>query len=166
MKKLLLLSILFTMISCSEKKDKTEFGKEALEAKMTAVDGNELAFKDILEKYKGNVVVIDVWASWCPDCKAGMPKLHALQEQFPNVKYLFLSYDRETDAWKKGIETFGTKGDNYHVGANMKKGAFAEDIKLDWIPRYMVVNKEGNIVLFRAIEADDENLINTLNTLK
>jgi thiol-disulfide isomerase/thioredoxin len=64
MKKLFLLPILFFMIAC-QAQDKTEFGKEALEAKMTSVDGKEIAFKDILAQYKGKVVVIDVWASWC-----------------------------------------------------------------------------------------------------
>ena len=154
------------MIAC-QAQDKTEFGKEALEAKMTSVDGKEIAFKDILAQYKGKVVVIDVWASWCPDCKKGMPKVHELQKQFPNVKYLFLSYDRVDEKWKQGIESFNTKGgDNYHVGTSMKEGAFSKDIKLDWIPRYMVVDKKGKIALFRAIEADDEKLISTLKSIQ
>lgn len=166
MKKLFLLPILFFMIAC-QAQDKTEFGKEALEAKMTSVEGKEIAFKDILAQYKGKVVVIDVWASWCPDCKKGMPKVHDLQKQFPNVKYLFLSYDRVDEKWKQGIESFNTKGgDNYHVGTSMKEGAFSKDIKLDWIPRYMVVDKNGKIALFRAIEADDEKLISTLKSIQ
>jgi len=166
MKRLLLLPILFMMIAC-QAQDKTEFGKEALEAKMTSVDGKEIAFKDILAQYKGQVVVIDVWASWCPDCKKGMPKVHNLQKQFPNVKYLFLSYDRVDEKWKQGIESFNTKGgDNYHVGTSMKEGGFSKDIKLDWIPRYMVVDKNGKIALFRAIEADDEKLITTLKSIQ
>jgi len=166
MKKLFLLPILFFMIAC-QAQDKTEFGKEALEAKMTSVEGKEIAFKDILAQYKGKVVVIDVWASWCPDCKKGMPKVHDLQKQFPNVKYLFLSYDRVDEKWKQGIESFNTKGgENYHVGTSMKEGAFSKDIKLDWIPRYMVVDKNGKIALFRAIEADDEKLISTLKSIQ
>lgn len=166
MKKLLLLPILFLMMAC-QAQDKKAFGKEALEAKMKSVDGKEIAFKDILAAYKGKVVVIDVWASWCPDCKKGMPKVHALQQQFPDVQYLFLSYDRAEDKWKNGIESFNTKGgDNYHVGTSMKEGAFSADIKLDWIPRYMVVDKDGKIALFRAIEADDEKLISTLKSLQ
>jgi hypothetical protein len=95
-----------------------------------------------------------------------MPKVHNLQKQFPNAVYLFLSYDRADDAWIKGIEKYGAKGDNYHVGTSMKEGAFAKDIKLDWIPRYMVVDKTGKIALFKAIEADDAKLISTLKNLK
>jgi thiol-disulfide isomerase/thioredoxin len=166
MKKLLLIPIfLFAMASCTQAQQ-TTFSAEALNATMKTTDGKEVAFKDILAKYKGKTIVIDVWASWCPDCIKGMPKVHNLQKQFPNAVYLFLSYDRADDAWIKGIEKYGAKGDNYHVGTSMKEGAFAKDIKLDWIPRYMVVDKTGKIALFKAIEADDAKLISTLKNLK
>jgi len=166
MKKLLLLPILFfAMISCTQAQD-TEFTKDALNSKMTTLDGKQIAFKDILAKYKGKTVVIDVWASWCPDCIKGMPKVHNLQKQFPKAVYLFLSYDRVDANWKKGIEKYEVRGENYHVGTSMKAGDFARDIKLDWIPRYMVVDKNGKIALFKAIEADDAKLIETLKNLK
>jgi thiol-disulfide isomerase/thioredoxin len=166
MKKLLLLPILFfAMISCTQAQD-SEFTKDALNSKMTTLDGKHIAFKDILAKYKGKTVVIDVWASWCPDCIKGMPKVHNLQKQFSKAVYLFLSYDRVDANWKKGIEKYEVIGENYHVGTSMKAGDFARDIKLDWIPRYMVVDKNGKIALFKAIEADDAKLIETLKNLK
>ncbi|OYQ33122.1 alkyl hydroperoxide reductase [Flavobacterium cyanobacteriorum] len=166
MKKILLLPVLMlAIISCTQAQE-TAFTTETLNSTMTTLDGKEIAFKDILARYKGKTVVIDVWASWCPDCVKGMPKVHALQKQFPNVVYLFLSYDKTDEAWKKGIEKNKVKGENYHVGTNMKKGAFSEGIKLDWIPRYMVVDKNGKIALWRAIEADDEKLIAILKNLK
>lgn len=166
MKKIILLPILlFAMASCKQE-NKKEFPQEALEAKMTSPDGTEYTFTQILEKYKGRVTVIDVWASWCPDCIKGMPKVHKLQEQFPDAAYVFLSYDKDTDSWKKGIDKYGAHGDNFHAGTNMKEGGFAKGINLDWIPRYMVVDKNSKIALFKAIEADDETLITTLKNLK
>lgn len=166
MKKFLLLPIvLFSMVACTQAQD-TAFTQAALDSKMTTTDGKEVTFKDILAKHKGKTVVIDVWASWCPDCIKGMPKVHDLQKQFPNVDYVFLSYDRVDEKWKEGIEKYKVNGDNYHVGKSMKEGDFAKDIKLDWIPRYMVVDKNGKIALFKAIEADDANLIAILKKLK
>lgn len=168
MKKLLLLPIiLMSIISCTQAQEDTAFTKAALDSKMTTLDGKEIAFKDILKQYKGKTVVIDVWASWCPDCAKGMPKVHDLHKQFPEAAFLFLSYDRADDAWKKGIEKHNlTKFAHYHVGKSMKEGDFARDIKLDWIPRYMVVDKTGKIALFKAIEADDAKLIAILKKLK
>jgi thiol-disulfide isomerase/thioredoxin len=167
MKKLLLIPVLlFAAMSCTQAQE-TAFTKAALDSKMTSTDGKEIAFKDILKQYKGKTVVIDVWASWCSDCAKGMPKVRDLQRQFPDVAYLFLSYDRVDEAWKKGIEKYNLQQyGNFHVSKSMKEGDFAKEVKLDWIPRYMVIDKKGNIALFKAIEADDANLIAILKKLK
>ena len=166
MKKLVLLPIvLLTMISCTQAQE-TAFTPEALNAIMKTLEGKEITFKDILAQYKGKTVIIDVWASWCPDCIKGMPKVYALQKQFPEAVYLFLSYDRYDDKWKEGIKKYKVVGENYHVGTKMNEGAFSKAIKLDWIPRYMVVDKTGKIALFKAIEADDAKLIETIKNLK
>lgn len=166
MKKLFLLPILFfVMLSCAQAQE-TSFSKEALNDKMKSLDGKELKFKDILNKYKGKTIVIDVWASWCPDCIKGMPKVHELQKEFKDAVYLFLSYDKTEEAWKKGIEKYNVNGEHYIIQSKWKGGAFSEAIKLDWIPRYMIVDKSGKIVLFKAIVADDENLITTLKKIK
>lgn len=166
MKKLLLLPLLLVaFISCSQAQE-TQFTAETLADEMTSLEGDQLTFKEILAKYRGKTVVIDVWASWCPDCIKGMPKVQALQQQFPKAVFLFLSYDKTDESWKKGIEKYRVMGEHYHIGPSMKKGAFAKGIALDWIPRYMVVDKDGKIALFKAIEADDKKLIETLKKLK
>ena len=169
MKKILLLPlILLAFTACKEEKKETptNFTEAALNDTMTALDGTEMQFKEILEKYKGNPIVIDVWASWCPDCVKGMPKVHKLQEQFPNAVYLFLSYDKTPESWKKGIEKYEAKGEHYLIGSAWKGGTFSESIELDWIPRYMLVDKESNIAFYYAKEADNEELIATLKTIQ
>jgi thiol-disulfide isomerase/thioredoxin len=164
MNKLLsLLFFSFTLFSCAQE-NQTTFKKEALKNKMVALDGSTIAFKDILKKYKGKTVVVDVWASWCSDCIKGMPKVKALQSQFPNATYLFLSMDKTAEAWQKGIQKHEVTGEHYMATDGMK-GVFGKSIDLNWIPRYMVIDKKGKIALFRAIEADDIKLIETLNTI-
>lgn len=157
--------MLFLSIACTNAQTPKEFAKESLDYKMVSPEGQEITFKDVLKKYKGKTIVIDVWASWCPDCIKGMPKVVNLQQQFTDVVYLFISADKTPEAWKKGIEKYNVNGEHYLLTDGMK-GAFGKSIKLDWIPRYMVVDKKGKIALFKAIEADDENLITTLKTLK
>lgn len=152
------------LISCSNAQ-KTEFSKEALADKMLSVDGTELTFSDILKKYEGKTVVIDVWASWCPDCIKGMPKVEALQKQFPDAVYLFLSYDKTPESWAKGIEKYAVNGEHYLILSKWKGGTFSNSIDLDWIPRYIVLDKTGKIALYKAIEADDEKLISTIKNL-
>lgn len=169
MKKILLTVVFalaaFALYSYTTKEDETVFKKEALENKLVTAEGNQMAFGEILNKYKGQTVVIDVWASWCSDCVKGMPKVKALQEQFPDATYLFVSMDKTPEAWKKGIEKHNIVGEHYLATDGMK-GVFGKAISLDWIPRYMVVDKDGQIALFKAIEADDDKLIDILNTVK
>lgn len=155
----------FLTYSYTQKEDETNFRKEALENVMISNDGSSIAFKDILKKYEGKTIVMDVWASWCSDCIKGMPKVKALQKENPDLVYLFVSMDKTQEAWKKGIEKYDVKGEHYMATDGMK-GIFGKAISLDWIPRYMVIDKTGKIALYKAIEADDTKISETLKTLK
>ena len=165
MKKLfVLVTLLISTLGCSQKEE-TDFKKEALENALVSIENEPIKFAEILKKYEGKTVVIDVWASWCSDCIKGMPKVKVLQEKFPDAVFLFISMDKTYEAWKIGIEKYDVKGEHYLTSDGMK-GVFGKSIDLDWIPRYMVVDKTGKIALYKVIEADDEKLIKTLENLK
>ncbi|HEY1193114.1 TlpA disulfide reductase family protein [Flavobacterium sp.] len=165
MKQIALILIAFITFSCSQAQ-KTTFSKEALSEKLLGTDNSQTAFKNILKKYKGKTLLIEVWASWCGDCVKAMPKLKELQANNPDVSYLFISADKTADKWKAGIEKHElNKGDHYMMNDGMK-GLFGKAIDLDWIPRYIVVDKTGKIVLYRAIETDFEKINTTLQSLK
>ncbi|WP_339917667.1 TlpA disulfide reductase family protein [Yeosuana marina] len=155
----ILLVCLF-FFSCSAQ-DPTTFSKEALNDTFVTLQGDEITFNDILEAHKGSTLVIDIWASWCKDCVGGMPKVKELQKEHPEVTYIFLSLDKTQDAWKKGIEKYEVEGNHYFMQSGWK-GPFGTFVGLDWIPRYMVVDKEGQIKLFKAVEADDAKIKNIL----
>ncbi len=165
MKQIALVLIAFITFSCSQAQ-KTTFSKEALSEKLLGTDNSQTAFKNILKKYKGKTLLIEVWASWCGDCVKAMPKLKELQANNPDVSYLFISADKTADKWKAGIEKHElNKGDHYMMNDGMK-GLFGKAIDLDWIPRYIVIDKTGKIVLYRAIETDFEKINATLQSLK
>ncbi|MFZ4106857.1 TlpA family protein disulfide reductase [Flavobacterium sp.] len=166
MKKIvLLLVITMTCISCSNAQ-KNEFSKVALKGKLTNTDNKEITFKEVLKKYKGKTLVIEFWASWCGDCIGAMPKVKELQANNTEVSYVFISLDKTFDKWKAGIEKHQITGDHYWVNdVDGMKGAFGKSIDLDWIPRYMVINKNGAIEIYRAIETDFDKINTTLKTL-
>lgn len=163
MKKILILILAVISFSCSHAQ-KTTFSKNALKETLLATDGNQVSFKDILKKYKGKTLVIEVWASWCSDCVKAMPKVKELQANNPDVAYLFISMDKTADKWKTGIEKHEIKGDHFMANDQMK-GVFAKALDVDWIPRYIIVNKTGKIVLYRAIETDFDKINATLKDL-
>ena len=164
MKKIIFALIALTTFSCS-KAQKTEFSKEALSETLLATDGSQVAFKNILKKYKGKTLVIEVWASWCGDCVKAMPKIKELQAKNPKAGYLFISMDKTAEQWKNGIEKHEIKGDHFMANDQMK-GVFAKALDVDWIPRYIIVDKKGKIVLYRAIETDFDKINEIVAKLK
>lgn len=164
MRKLFALFIAFACISCTNAQKNT-FSKEALSETLLATDGSQIAFQDILNKYKGKTLVIEVWASWCGDCVKAMPKIKELQANNPDVAYLFISMDKTPENWKIGIAKHEIKGEHFMANDQMK-GVFSKAIDLDWIPRYIILDKTGKIVLYRAIETDFDQINATLRKLK
>ncbi|MCG2418112.1 TlpA family protein disulfide reductase [Aequorivita sp. F47161] len=156
-----ILITLLLIVTFAQAQQKT-FSEAALNEVFLSEDNTEIRFSEILHKYKGKTVLIDVWASWCKDCIEGMPKVQNLKKENPEVVFLFLSLDKEIESWKHGIEKYGVIGENYFIPAGWK-GAFCSSIDLDWIPRYIIVNPEGEISLYKAIETNDDNLLKELN---
>ena len=56
------------------------------------------------------------------------------------------------------------KGAHYNLPKGMKVGDFVDFLNLSWIPRYLVVDEKGNILLFKATNASDKNIRSALKT--
>ena len=161
MKNILLLTLFTcTVLSCQTRVE-TQFSEAALNDELVSLNGDSILFKSILEKHQGKTVFIDVWASWCKDCLKGLPSVKALQAEYTNVDFVFLSLDKSQDAWKKGVDRLQIKGDHYFMQSGWK-GAMGTFLDLDWIPRYMIIDKQGLIKVFKAIKTSDKTLINNL----
>ena len=165
MKKIALcLIVTISVLACSKAQNK-EFSKESLSKKLITTENKEISFKEILKTHKGKVTVIEIWASWCGDCVKAMPKVKEMQANNPNVDYLFVSMDKAFDKWQAGIEKHELKGDHYWATDGMK-GEFGKSIDLDWIPRYIILDKKGKIVIYRAIETDFDKINEQLKKLE
>nr|WP_321222323.1 TlpA disulfide reductase family protein [uncultured Psychroserpens sp.] len=145
------------LLSCEAQPEPTEFTQEALNDTFVDIEGELVTFQNILEKHKGTTIVIDVWASWCRDCIVGLPDLKALQNEYKDVTYIFLSMDKTQKSWKNGIKKYKIEGVHFYMPQGWD-GPFSNFIDLDWVPRYMVIDGESNIKLFRAIKANDPKI--------
>lgn len=165
MKKILILLFgALLSFSCSNAQKK-EFSSDALSKKLIATDKSKVLFSDILKNQKGKTTVIEVWASWCSDCVKAMPKLKEMQKNNPDVNYVFISMDKDYEKWIHGIEKHELQGQQYWATDGMK-GEFGKSIDLDWIPRYIILDKDGKIITYRAIETDFDQIDKTLKELK
>ena len=159
MKKIFILLLAITITSCAQK---TTFNEAALNETFTNLDGKQIAFQEILKKYKGKTIFIDIWASWCSDCVAGLPDLKKLQSKEKDVVYVMLSLDKTAETWKLGIEKHNLKAEHYFITKGWKPSEFCKSIDLDWIPRYLIVGKDGTIKMFKAIKFSDKKITKTI----
>lgn len=159
MKKIIsLFTIVLATIGCSNAQ-KTEFSKDALTYELTTTSESKVTFQSVLEANKGKKIVIEIWAGWCSDCVKAMPKVKELQKKYPDVAYVFISMDKSFEKWAEATKKYELNGNLYWVNdPKSMKGDFGKSIDLDWIPRYIVVNEKGQIVLYRAIETDFEKI--------
>ncbi|WP_167596328.1 TlpA family protein disulfide reductase [Leeuwenhoekiella sp. ZYFB001] len=155
---LTILAILFITVAFSQKKS---FSEEALNDAVINIRGAEITFNSVLEMHKGKTVLIDFWASWCKDCVKGFPDLKELQNENPEIYYVFLSLDKDIQSWKEGIKKYDLKGDHYYIKSGWK-GPLCSSIDLDWIPRYILLDASGTIKVYRAITTKDNQLLNQI----
>ncbi|MDT0557022.1 TlpA family protein disulfide reductase [Ichthyenterobacterium sp. W332] len=160
MKKIIFLfTIAVLSSSCVE--PPLQFTEAALNEKVVTIKGSKTTLGEVIRKSKGKKIFIDVWASWCADCIEGMPQVKEIQKKYSNTVYVFLSVDKTKEAWKRGVTKYGLSGRHYFLPQG-QKGPFGDFLNSNWIPRYMVLDTDGSIKLFKAKKASDERIVEAL----
>ncbi len=157
-----------TLFFCQKKSviEKKSFSQEALNQKITNFNGEKVNISKILKMHKGEVILIDFWASWCQDCIKAMPKTKKLVAKNPNITVLYFSLDKKEEAWKNGIEKHNLSEKEHYWFDEGWKNAFNNEIDLNWIPRLMLIDKHGKIALYSAISPEDPKIQETIDQLK
>jgi thiol-disulfide isomerase/thioredoxin len=166
---LLLVSFIIFSQSCAQKAPapdyltKQDFPDSAKNMTMITMVGDNITFSEVLALHRGKKVVIDFWASWCRDCISGLPQLQELKQKSAqaNVVFVCISLDKDENRWRSAIDRFSIKGDHYRIEPGWKN-ALSNYVGLDWIPRFMVLNENGKVILPKAVVADDGELHKTV----
>lgn len=123
-------------------------GKPAPEFKLKDANGNEYTLSD----YRGKVVVIDVWATWCGGCIEKLPYFLKIQEKYKDrkdIEFLTISIDQKSayNRWKFALPRYNlTKITSLIAPPDDEVCTFSEDYNITGIPRYFIIDKEGKIV--------------------
>ena len=122
-------------------------GSTAPKVTFKDADGNRYA----ISSFKGKVLVIDVWATWCKSCLMNMAKLMALKEEYrnnPAIEFVTVSTDSDEvrENWLAAIDKFGM-GDMLNLTPDYSGDIhFTDAYRISGVPRYIVIDKNGNIV--------------------
>lgn len=134
-------------------------GDQGLNFEFEDVKGNKVKFADL----KGKVVLIDVWATWCAPCIAEIPFLKKLEEEFKGADLAIVSVSSDVPGdkakWKKMVEDKQLGGIQLYCGG---PGEFMSYYKIESIPRFILFDKEGKIVLLHSPRPSDPNLKNVI----
>ena len=120
-------------------------GEAAPDFTLPTLDGKKVSLSD----YRGRYVVIDFWASWCPDCRRDAPDMVKLYNTFKKngVEFLGVSFDTNKDSWQNCVNKLGIEYRQAGSLQRMKESAVAQAYHIGWIPTVYVVDPQGKVAL-------------------
>ncbi|OOG69827.1 TlpA disulfide reductase family protein [Flavobacterium sp. A45] len=129
--------------------------------------GLEFTYKDINDKpvsfsdFKGKYVYIDLWATWCGPCKAEIPHMKKIEEDYhgKNIVFISLSLDKPKDnqKWKDFVKKEQLKGIQIMADKDFKSDV-AKNYDVNSIPRFLLFDMKGNIINADALRPSDPEL--------
>ena len=121
-------------------------GTEAPDFRMKTPDGEDFQFS---EWAKGKTVVLDFWASWCPDCRKDAPEVVRMYRTYhqKGIEFLGISMDTDVEAWKNAIAKFEIEYPQVSELKKFKETDISKAYGVKWIPSMVVVGPDGKVVL-------------------
>ncbi len=135
-------------------------GTKAPDFKLKTSDGKNLK----LSSYKGKYVVLDFWASWCPDCRKDIPEVQRMYNKFhaKGVEFIGVSFDTNKDAWVNALKKYGIVYPQVSELKKMRESAVAQSFGVKWIPSMVLVNPKGEVELSTVLSYKMEKKLTEL----
>ena len=120
-------------------------GEPAIDFNYPDIEGNEIS----LTSFKGKLVYVDVWATWCGPCKAEIPSLQKLETDYhgKDITFMSVSVDTDKEAWEKMVAEKELGGVQLWADGWSK---ITKDYAIFGIPRFLLFDAKGNVISTNA----------------
>ena len=162
--------------NCTDKAYIDKFTKQynLLKKLLKGNESPKFSYKDIngkiinLNDFKGKIVYIDVWATWCSPCRREIPFLKKLEKNYHGKDIVFISISidkaKDYDKWQKMVKEKELKG--YQLFAdNDWESDFIKAYQIRGIPTFILINKKGKIISASAKRPSNPELKTQLDSL-
>lgn len=124
--------------------DKFAPGKEAPDFTEKMPDGKDLSLSDL----RGNVVLLDFWASWCGPCRRANPHVVQLYEKYKDKGFtvMSVSLDKDRERWLEAIQKDNLSWPNHVSDLQYWSSKAAQLYGVKGIPFTMLIDAEGKII--------------------
>ena len=131
----------------------TQPGMPYIDFTQKDVDGNDFKMSSLIGSAK--IIVLDFWASWCPDCRKENPNLVKIYNEFKDKGLDIVSISLDTDevAWKKAIADDNLTWKNHVSDLQGWRNAVAEQYTIAFIPQNLILDSNG-IILEKNLSGD------------
>ena len=113
-----------------------------------------------LRDFRGQVVYLDFWASWCGPCVAEAPATARLRQQFAgrDVVFLAVSIDQQPAAWRKALDHLNLRAPNarHLIDPHHFDAATLRAYEAQGVPTYWLIGREGQIIKGNAPRPSEE----------
>ena len=122
---------------------------------MNPENSGDQVLKDLAEKFKGKVIYIDIWGTWCSPCLSAITEIQPVKKDYAeNVAFVYLADETSPQkAWEEKIKSI--EGEHMRLSQSQ-----AQDIKskfaLSGYPSYIVIGKDGSIAYSGFIHGLDK----------
>lgn len=137
---------------------KAELTVKSVAAEYVPKTDAEKFFDGLIKKYRGKVVYVDFWATWCAPCKAGIERIKPLKEELAKEDIVFVYITNPTSPendYKKAIPDI--KGEHFKVSAD-EWNLLISKFNIYGIPHYALVDRSGRIINPHLMHMDNEPL--------
>ena len=132
-------------------------------------DGKAILDK-IVEPYRGRIVYLDIWGTWCSPCKRKLKESPEVKKQLKDydIVYLYLANRSSEESWKNIIAEYGLTGSDcvHYLLPEKQQDAVERYVGLTGYPTYRLIDKQGNMHKLHSNHIYDmDEFLKTVRTL-